>query len=320
MTNVENPQIINAAIKTFEVYWNSKEFEDFKEGGIEKFRNELKLQNTAGQTRTIYHRYSLLPHQKAILDKLKAVREDLGIYRNLVVAATGTGKTVMSGFDYQLFKQQHPNARLLYVAHRQEILEQARNKFRSILGDYNFGELWVGNYTPQDTLDHLFVSVATFNNNVEEFKRLGETFYDYIIIDEAHHMVADSYRPIINFFKPQILPGLTATPERMDGQSLLPDFGGRISAEIRLPQALQEGLLTPFQYLCISDSVDLSTDDLWSGNKYFVEKLSGALRNPERVEMIVSSLSRYLPNEFACKALCYCVWIRNMLSSWQRSL
>lgn len=307
VTNVENPQIINAAIKTFEVYWNSKEFEDFKIGGIAKFYNELQLQKEYGEKKTVYYRYSVLPHQKAILDKLKAVREDLGIYRNLVVAATGTGKTVMSGFDYQLFKQQHPNARLLYVAHRQEILEQARNKFRSILGDYNFGELWVGNYAPQDSLDHLFVSVATFNNNVEEFKRLGETFYDYIIIDEAHHMVADSYRPIINFFKPKILLGLTATPERMDGQSLLPDFGGRISAEIRLPQALQEGLLTPFQYLCISDSVDLSTDDLWSGNKYFVEKLSGALRNPERVEMIVSSLSRYLPNEFACKALCYCV-------------
>ena len=307
VTNMENPQIIDAAIKTFEVYWNSKDFEDFKDGGIEKFKKELKLQHEYGEAKTIYHRYSILPHQKAILDKLQTVRDELGIYKNLVVAATGTGKTVMSGFDYQLFAQKHKTARLLYVAHRQEILEQARNKFRSILGDYNFGELWVGNYEPQDNLDHLFVSVATFNNNVEEFKRLGESFYDYIIIDEAHHLVADSYRPIIEFFKPQILLGLTATPERMDGQSLLPDFDDRISAEIRLPQALQEGLLTPFQYLCISDSVDLSTDDLWTGSKYFTERLSGALRNQERVEMIVNSLGRYLPNEFACKALCYCV-------------
>lgn len=307
VTNVENPQIINAAIKTFEVYWNSKDFEDFKDGGLEKFKKELQLQKEYGETKSVFYRYSVLPHQKAILDKLQAVRDELSIYRNLVVAATGTGKTVMSGFDYQLFLQTHKNARLLYIAHRQEILEQARNTYRSVLCDYNFGDLWVGNYTPQDSLEHLFVSVSTFNNNIDEFKRLGETYYDYIVIDEAHHIAAKSYRPIIDFFRPKILLGLTATPERMDGQSLLPDFDGRISAEIRLPQALQEGLLTPFQYLCISDSVDLSSESLWSGSKYFTEKLSGVLRNPERVEMIISSLRKYIPNEYACKALCYCV-------------
>lgn len=307
VTNVENPQIINAAIKTFEVYWNSKDFEDFREGGIDKFKKELQLQKEYGETKSVFYRYTVLPHQKAILDKLQAVRDELGIFRNLVVAATGTGKTVMSGFDYQIFLQKHKHARLLYIAHRQEILEQALITYRSILGDYNFGDLWVGNYAPQDSLDHLFVSVATFNNNIEEFKQLGETYYDYIVIDEAHHMAAKSYRPIVDFFQPKILLGLTATPERMDGQSLLPDFNDRISAEIRLPQALQEGLLTPFQYLCISDSVDLSGENLWSGSKYFTEKLSGVLRNPERVEMIISSLRKYLPDEYACKALCYCV-------------
>ena len=107
----------------------------------------------------------------------------------------------------------------------------------------------------------MFISITMLNNRMDDtFKELGADYYDYIVIDEVHHAAADSYKNIISFFKPKILLGLTATPERMDGQSLLPDFGGRISAEIRLPQALDEGLLTPFQYLCISDTVDLRED------------------------------------------------------------
>lgn len=306
VTNVENPQVINAAIKTFEVYWNSKDFEDFRVGGIKKFFEELHLQ-TQEKSTTHYHRYNVLPHQKVILDRLQTVRKDIGLYRNLVVAATGTGKTVVSAFDYQLFTRQHPRARLLFVAHREEILRQALCTYRSVLCDYNFGELWVGNYQPINGLEHVFVSVATLNTHLDTFRQLGAEYYDYIVIDEAHHMVADSYRPILNTFRPHILLGLTATPERMDGRSLLPDFGNRISADIRLPQALQEGLLTPFQYLCITDSVDLSGTDLWNGNRYFVDRLSFKLRNPERVRMIIQKLAQYLPDEHACRALCYCV-------------
>lgn len=306
VTNIENPQVINAAIKTFEVYWNSKEFEDFSEGGLEKFNKERSLQFQEGSN-VVYQRYSVLPHQKVILDKLQVIRKEQHLYRNLVVAATGTGKTVISAFDYQHFLQSKPQARLLFIAHREEILKQACHTYRSVLGDYNFGELWVGNFSPSNSLDHLFVSVATFNNHVDEFKQLGSNYYDYIVIDEAHHSQASSYRALFEIFSPHILMGLTATPERMDGQSLLPDFGGRISTEIRLPQALQEGLLTPFQYLCITDSVDLRAEDLWDGSKYFVNKLSPVLCNPERVEMICRKLSQYLPDEHDCKALCYCV-------------
>lgn len=307
VTNVENPQVINAAIKTFEVYWNSKEFEDFRIGGIDKFYKELKLQRQPQDNTLLYQRYNILPHQKVILDRLQAIRKDTGLYRNLVVAATGTGKTVVSAFDYQQFIRSHPRSRLLFVAHREEILKQALRTYRSVLCNYNFGELWVGNYEPTNGLEHIFVSVATLNNNQDTFRQLGADYYDYIVIDEAHHMVADSYRPILDIFQPQILLGLTATPERMDGRSLLPDFGDRISADIRLPQALQEGLLTPFQYLCITDSEDLSGSDLWNGSRYFVDRLSVKLRNPERVRMIVQKLAQYLPDEHECKALCYCV-------------
>lgn len=310
VTNVENPHIIKSALATFEMYWNSDNFEDFGIGGIEKFNRELAIQkNPNHQLRTdIFQRYQLLPHQKMILDKLQVEREENHLYRNLVVAATGTGKTVISAFDYKRFKNTRPGKRnrLLFVTHREEILKQSLHTFKSVLGDANFGELWVGRFNPSDNLEHLFVSVATLNNNLDTFRRLGNDYYDFIIIDEAHHSTAMTYRPIFNFFKPKILLGLTATPERMDQQSLLPDFGGKISAEIRLPQALNEGLLTPFQYLCISDDTDISANELLANGKYILSKLSDKLCNEERVGLIIQKLQEYLPDETQCHALCFC--------------
>ena len=308
VTNVENPHIIKSAIATFERYWESSNFEDFAIGGIEKFKKETVCQKESDDKRIkIYTKYSLLPHQKQILDKLEVERKQNGIWRNLVVAATGTGKTVVSAFDYKCFNDKvKGNARLLFVAHREEILDQARRTYRSVLMDFDFGELWVGSNKPQNDLAHLFVSVQTLNSKKEEFCKLGSDYYDYIVIDEAHHSTATSYRNIIDLFKPKILLGLTATPERMDGESLLPDFCGRISAEIRLPKALCEGLLTPFQYLCVTDSVSLKDEGLWQGKSYISSKLSAKLCNKERVSHIILKLKQYLPDETKCRALCFC--------------
>ena len=147
-----------------------------------------------------------------------------------------------------------------------------------------------------------------FNSRYESvFKELGPDFYDYIVIDEAHHSQAESYRKLFSHFKPQVLLGLTATPERMDGKDLRPDFGNRISAEIRLPKALEAGLLTPFQYLCITDTVDLRNESLWNGQKYNVERLSDKLCDKERAQHIVEALHKYLADEYTCRALCFCV-------------
>lgn len=304
VTNIENPHIIKSAYATFEKYWNSNNFEDFKTGGIDKFNKEL---GKAKQPKlSIRVKYNLLPHQKMILDRLRVEREENGNYRNLIVAATGTGKTVISAFDYKDFKYHNPSARLLFVAHREEILKQSIITFQNVIDDYNFGELWVGDNSPSDNLDNLFVSVQTFNSQFETFRVLGADYYDYIVIDEAHHSQADSYRKIVDFFSPKILLGLTATPERMDGQSLLPDFGNRISAEIRLPSALAAQLLTPFQYFCVSDSVDLRSDNLWSGNKYKIEALSQKLCDTSRVAMIVNTIVKYIADEYKCRALCFC--------------
>lgn len=311
VTSVENPHIIKTALATFEMYWNSSNFEDFRLGGIEKFNKEIHrniFRDTSNEV--IYRHFTLLPHQKQILDKLRVEREELKNFKNLVVAATGTGKTVISAFDYQEFRRIHSRSRILFTAHREEILRQSLNTYRSVLGDANFGTLWVGNCRPQDESEYenLFVSISMLNSRFEDFfEKLGTDFYDYIVIDEAHHSQAESYRKLFAHFVPQLLIGLTATPERMDGRDLRPDFGGRISAEIRLPQALQAGLLTPFQYLCVTDSTDLSDDALWNGQKYNIERLADKLCSKERAGYIVEALHKYLANEYMCRALCFCV-------------
>lgn len=307
VTNVENPHIINAALATFDIYWNSHNFEDFRQGGIEKLYLELQKVREPKLNPEVLSKYTILPHQKQILDKLSVTRE-AGIHRNLIVAATGTGKTVISAFDYKLFTERTEGPhRLLFVAHRQEILKQSRLTYRSVLQDANFGDLWVGDSRPINGIDHLFVSVATFNSKFDSiFRDLPANYYDYIVIDEAHHLVADSYRKILSHFTPQLLIGLTATPERMDGVSLLPDFDNQISAEIRLPKALDEGLLTPFQYLCISDDTDLTDEELMQGDRYVASKLTEKLCNRERVGLIINRLQYYLPDETKCKALGFC--------------
>ena len=307
VTNVENPHIINAALATFDIYWNSHNFEDFREGGIEKLYKELQKVREPKLATDVLAKYTILPHQKQILDKLAVIREG-GVRRNLIVAATGTGKTVISAFDYKVFTEQTEGThRLLFVAHREEILKQSRRTYRSVLLDANFGDIWVGDSRPLNGIDHLFISVQTFNSKYERiFSGLPADYYDYIVIDEAHHLVADSYRKIISKFTPKLLVGLTATPERMDGVSLLPDFDNQISAEIRLPKALDEGLLTPFQYLCISDETDLTDEELMQGDRYVATKLTEKLCNSQRVGLIVNRLQYYLADEHKCRALGFC--------------
>lgn len=309
VTNVENPQIIKAAIATFERYWNSPDFEDFSVGGIEKFEKELEIASTYGHKSDkdtgFLNVYNILPHQKAIIELLTAERNQ-GVKRNLVVAATGTGKTVISAFDYKNISELlHKDCKLLYIAHREEILKQALHTYRGVLQDANFGELWVGKYKPNN-LNHLFVSVGMANSNLQTFIDLGKDYFDYIVFDEAHHIEADSYQKMIKIFDPDYLVGLTATPERMDGKSLLPDFCNKISAEIRLPKALEAGLLTPFQYFCISDETDLTDDTLWLQGKYIESELTNRLCNDGRAQQIIKALQTYIPNEYTCKAIGFC--------------
>ena len=232
-----------------------------------------------------------------------------------MVAATGTGKTVISALDYKRFCRQNPDqpCRLLFVAHREEILKQSLYTFRAVLKDANFGEMFVGSYKPE-SIDNLFLSIQTFNS--QSFtEKTSPDFYDYIIVDEFHHAAAPTYQKLLTYYQPKIVLGLTATPERMDGKRILPYFGNRIAAEIRLPEAIDRKLLCPFQYFGVTDTVNLDTLK-WSAGGYDrgelsrVYTISGAIAN-RRAGHVVTSLLKYVTDIDDVKGLGFCVSVEH---------
>lgn len=317
ITAKDLPGTIQKISATFESYWNSDEFEFYKEGQRERLFHALRAERLMGDgsSRAFVFDIRPYPYQQEILDKLHAEREVRGLNRNLVVAATGTGKTVISAFDYCRFCKANPGGinRLLFVAHREEILKQSRDTFQGVLKDPNFGELFVGNYKPAN-LDYLFISIQTINSQAL-YDILPEDYYDYIIVDEFHHAAAPTYQKLLNRFKPKILLGLTATPERMDGKSILDYFDNRIAAEIRLPEAIDRKLLCPFQYFGVSDTVDL-TDLRWVRGGYDKSQLSNLYSlnravAERRADHIVRSLDKYVTDMDAVKGLGFCVSIEH---------
>lgn len=312
ITTKEVSHIIDKFQKTFDSYWKSDDFEIFDDS-IHKVKlieslNKGKF-TTSGVVNTAMFDIKPYPFQNEILEKLDVERSVHNRYRNLIVAATGTGKTVISSFDYKNFRKENKSSKLLFLAHRKEILEQALSTFQGILRDNNFGELWVDGKTPEN-YEYVFASIQTLNNRIENLE-LSKEFYDYIIIDECHHLTAASYRGIINYFNPKILLGLTATPERMDGGDIKEDFHNRIAAEIRLPEALNRKLLCPFQYFGISDSVDL-TNIRWERGRYIPSELSNIYTgNDRRVGEIIAALDKYTKDYNEVSALGFCVTIEH---------
>ena len=317
VTKRDLPETIDKITATFEYYWNDREFEYYDEGQKERLARALKAEKYFDTNNAEVYTMDITPYsyQQEILDKLEAERKVRSYTRNLVVAATGTGKTVISALDYKRFRKQNPEkpCRLLFVAHREEILKQSLYTFRAVLKDANFGEMFVGSYRPE-RIDNLFISIQTFNSQDFTAKTSSE-FYDYIIVDEFHHTAAPTYQKLLAYYQPCILLGLTATPERMDGKSVLPYFNNRIAAEIRLPEAIDRKLLCPFQYFGVTDTVDLDTLK-WSAGGYDkgelsrVYTLSGAIAN-RRADHVVSSLLKYVTDIDEVKGLGFCVTVEH---------
>lgn len=317
VTKKDLPETIDKISATFESYWNSNEFEYYDEEQKERLAKALNAEKYHDRNNPEMYTVDITPYsyQQEILDKLNAEREIRGYNRNLIVAATGTGKTVISALDYKRFQKQNPDkpCRLLFVAHREEILAQSMYTFRAVLKDANFGEMYVGKHKP-DSIGNLFVSIQTFNSK-EFTEKTTPDFYDYIIVDEFHHAAAPTYQKLLEYYNPEILLGLTATPERMDGKNILTYFSNRIAAEIRLPEAIDRKLLCPFQYFGVTDTVDL--DSLkWSVGGYDkgelsrVYTLSGFVAN-KRADLIVNSLLKYVTDIDAVKGLGFCVSIEH---------
>lgn len=300
---------------TFETLWNDGEFEAFDpydpdhlrrlKAAISSERGGRKA-NRAFYAPPAFFTLRPYPYQAEILDRLVAERMEHGRRRNLVVAATGTGKTVIAAFDYaRQIGSDGLRPRLLFLAHREEILHQARATFRNVLRDGAFGELLVRGHEPE-TYDHLFASIQSFNSR-RLLERFGSDHWAYVVLDECHHAPADSYRAVMTGLSPAILLGLTATPERSDGRSLLPDFQGHIAAEVRLWQALERQLLAPFEYYGISDNTDLR-EVQWQRGAYSVDELSRIYSgNDRRAELVIEQTVKRVGKPLEMRALGFCV-------------
>lgn len=313
VTTSEVGHIIAKFQKTFDSYWSSSDFELFnpdihKEKLIESLKYGKGSKISDGIASTFFD-VKPYPFQKEILEKLAVERNVHKRHKNLIVAATGTGKTIISAFDYKRFKNENPSAKLLFLAHRKEILLQSVSAYRGILQDNNFGELWVDGIEPT-SFQHVFASVQTLNNRLKELN-LSPDFFDYIVIDECHHQKANSYRGVINYFQPKVLLGLTATPERMDGGDIKEDFHNRVAAEIRLPEALNRKLLCPFQYFGITDSVDLHTLK-WERGRYIASELTKLYTSSDRrVSEIIQALNKYTKDPEDVRAIGFCSTIEH---------
>lgn len=177
--------------------------------------------------------------------------------------------------------------------------------FRHILRDQNFGELLVGHYKPE-SLERLFCSIQSLNSN-DLCRKLHGDYYDYIVIDEFHHAAAKGYQELLEHFTPKYLLALTATPERHDGMDILKYFDNHIAAEIRLPDAINKKLLSPFQYFGISDCVDLSSLR-WTNGGYDKTQLNNIFNgNVQRASLVLQKMHEILLDIAQCRALCFCV-------------
>jgi superfamily II DNA or RNA helicase len=301
MSGARNPAVIDKVAAVFESYWNNSDFEPYDR---EKFLARTAV-DRAGPT-FILSPTDLRPEpfQERLLEKIALARLQ-GHHRNLLVSATGTGKTVMAALDYLGLRETLPRARLLFVAHREEILTQTLATFRQALRNPNFGELWVGGRRPA-VFDHVFASIQSLS--AAGLEHLDSRHFDVVMVDEFHHAAAQSYRALLEHIQPIELLGLTATPERSDGLDVLRWFDGRIAAELRLWDAIDQQRLSPFAYFGIHDGLDLRALPWRRGRGYDVEGLSNLLTANDAVaKLALKQIVEHVDDIGRMRALGFCV-------------
>lgn len=313
LSAVATPALMQKFEATFETYWNDSSFETYDpERDRDRLDDALHLASGGGRkSDQVTISISGLdvqpfPYQAEMLEALDVERVVHDRHRNLVVAATGTGKTVLAALDYRRLAQSAGrNPRLLFVAHRQEILTQSLRTYREVLRDQAFGELYVGGARPE-RWEHVFASVQSLNSY--GVGNIPADHFDVVVIDEFHHAQARTYRTILDHLQPTELLGLTATPERADGTDVAPTFfDGRIAAELRLWDALASELLSPFHYFGVSDGTDLSAIT-WKRGAYDTQALEQVYTgNDARAALILQAVRDKIANPRAMKALGFCV-------------
>lgn len=220
------------------------------------------------------------PAQEEALTALKETVSE-GYNKAMVVMATGLGKTYLAAFFAKKYK------RVLFIAHREEILKQARKSFEKVLGIS--GGLYYG-MEKQPDKPLIFASIYTLSIQ-EHLERFAKDEFDLIIVDEFHHAAAKSYRKILDYFEPEFLLGLTATPERTDGQNVFALCDGNVAYEINFIEAIQRGWLTPFTYYGVKDDIDYSSIR-WLGQRYDQEQLLFEQLQEDRAQKIFVEWNR----------------------------
>ncbi|MDI3515642.1 MAG: hypothetical protein PWP40_2871 [Rhodocyclaceae bacterium] len=306
------PDLFERASAHFETLWEDREFQAY-DSANPAHRQALgeALRRESGDeliARPTYFDLEPKAYQQEMLDQLQ-IERDHDRWRNLVVAATGTGKTVVAAFDYKrLCDQVGGRPRLLFVAHREEILKQALRTYREVLRDHAFGEVVVGGAQPEH-LDHLFATIDSVSAR-ELVSRCGAAYWHTVVIDECHRLAADRFDAFVGAVHPRVLLGLTATPERSDGKPILGYFDNRPdgspAVELRLWHALDQQLLCPFEYYACDDDTDFSVVP-WqqAGEVAAIEKL--VTGNDVRARLVLDEWRRLAGDPARGRALVFCV-------------
>nr|WP_183529503.1 DEAD/DEAH box helicase [Micrococcus sp. TA1] len=309
LSSIATPELMRKFEATFETYWQDPSFEPYDpDQDAARLDREIKNGSFASQGEPVdlsgldVRPY---PHQALMLEDLQAERAIHQRHRNLIVAATGTGKTVIAALDYRnLLAEHRQDLRLLYVAHRREILEQALRTYRNVLADGSFGELFVDGRRPQEW-NHVFASVQSLT--AKGLISFADDHFDVVVIDEFHHAEAATYRSILEHFQPHELLGLTATPERADGVNVKTLFDNRVASELRLWDALDADILVPFHYFGVSDNVDVS-EISWRAGKYVSRELENLYTGDDaRARLVAHQLLDKAGSLEDLKALGFCV-------------
>ena len=310
------PTVIEKVAATFETYWADPEFEPYGDGDSDRFDAAIAAERSGSYDGRLTITSGLevrpWPYQREILEALDVERRRHDRWRNLVVAPTGTGKTVVAALDYRRMAQQRADLperpSVLFVAHRKELLEQSLRTFREVLQDGSFGELLVGGERPAEWR-HVFASIQSLTAaGVEEF---DPRRFDVVIVDEFHHAEAATYRRLLNHLDPRVLVGMTATPERTDGLDVKRWFDGRFAFEMRLWDALDQRLLSPFQYFGVADDTDLSRVT-WRRGGYATGELSNVLTGDDaRVAKVLRTVRDLVADPTQMRALGFCASVEH---------
>lgn len=313
LSSVGTPALLQKFEVTFDSYWAQRAFQSYDpERDGEKL--DAALERNGGRRTAVPGAATGLEvrpylHREEMLEDLEAERLK-GFNHNLLVAAAGTGKTVIAALDYKrLWEAAGRDLKLLFVAHRQDILKQAMRTYRDVMQDGALGELYVGEHKPAEW-KHIFASVQSLSSlGIEQ---LEPDFFDVVVIDEFHHAMAPTYRRLLDHLQPQQLLGLTATPERGDGVDVAQQFfDGRTASELRLWDALDADLLVPFHYFGVSDDVEPSQLE-WKRGNYDTAQLNNLYTGDDaRAAKVIRELRDKVTSTDQMRAIGFCVSVQH---------